>query len=222
MELGGPQPVKVLSPEILLLMERAEVIFNTAGNILRRAAASGVGAQEALPYSPRQLVAAVLADPGLGGQRRRTMGTPAVLNGSNDDAPLSRLYLALCGESGLAHPLNRSQERFVRAWELTGFLASDGFEWVFEQEYGVDELAAMLADVGFQEGAAFIRRAYSMVPEALLPPGQEHLLVEHLRSNFEPFKALLHEYFRVTDNLLLPALGNFVRQNRRDFEAVLA
>ena len=44
MELGGPQSVKVLSPEILFLLERAEVIFNTAGHILRRAAASGVGA----------------------------------------------------------------------------------------------------------------------------------------------------------------------------------
>lgn len=44
MELGGPQPVKVLSPEILFLTERAEVIFITAGNTLRRAAASGVGA----------------------------------------------------------------------------------------------------------------------------------------------------------------------------------
>ena len=44
MDLGGPQAVKVLSPEILLLMERAEVIFNTVGNILRRVAASGVGA----------------------------------------------------------------------------------------------------------------------------------------------------------------------------------
>ena len=44
MGLGDPQPVKVLSPEILYLMERAEVLFITAGNILRRAAASGVGA----------------------------------------------------------------------------------------------------------------------------------------------------------------------------------
>jgi hypothetical protein len=43
MVLGGPQPVKVLSPEILFLRERAEVIFNTVGNILRRVAASGVG-----------------------------------------------------------------------------------------------------------------------------------------------------------------------------------
>ena len=110
----------------------------------------------------------------------------------------------------------------MRAWELTGFLASDGFEWVFEQDYSADELAAMLADVGFREGAVFIQRAYSMVPEALLAPGQEHLLFEHLRSNFEPFKALLHEYFRVADNLLLPALGNFVRRYRRDFEAVSA
>ena len=44
MVLGGPQPVKVLSREILYLTEGAEVIFNTVGNILRRAAASGVGA----------------------------------------------------------------------------------------------------------------------------------------------------------------------------------
>ena len=44
MVLGGPQPVKVLSPEIVFLMERAEVIFDTVGNILRRVAASGVGA----------------------------------------------------------------------------------------------------------------------------------------------------------------------------------
>ena len=44
MDLGGPQAVKVSSPEILFLTERAEVIFNTVGNILRRAAASGAGA----------------------------------------------------------------------------------------------------------------------------------------------------------------------------------
>jgi len=44
MDLGGPQSVKVLSPEILFLMERAEVIFNTVGNILHRVAASGAGA----------------------------------------------------------------------------------------------------------------------------------------------------------------------------------
>jgi len=44
MERGGPQPVKVLSPEILQLTEVAEVIFNTEGNILRRVMASGAGA----------------------------------------------------------------------------------------------------------------------------------------------------------------------------------
>jgi hypothetical protein len=44
MGLGGSQPVKVLSPEILLLMERAEVLFITAGNTLRCAMASDAGA----------------------------------------------------------------------------------------------------------------------------------------------------------------------------------
>jgi len=36
MVLGGPQPVKVLSPEILFLTERAEVFFINAGHALRR------------------------------------------------------------------------------------------------------------------------------------------------------------------------------------------
>lgn len=80
----------------------------------------------------------------------------------------------------------------------------------------------MLANVGFHEGVAFIRRAYSLVPETLLETGQEKRLFEHVRSNFEPFKALLHEYLGVADHLLLPALGNFVRQNQQDFESVLA
>ena len=70
----------------------------------------------------------------------------------------------------------------------------------------------MLEDVGFHDGAAFIRKACSMVPNALLDAGQEKLLTEHLRANFEPLKALLHEYFVVADDLLLPALGDFVRR----------
>lgn len=35
-------------------------------------------------------------------------------------------------------------------WEITGFIASDGFEWVFEQVNLPDELAAMLAEVGLR------------------------------------------------------------------------
>ena len=37
MDLGGPQAVKVLSPEILFLTERAEVIFNTVTDTRDRA-----------------------------------------------------------------------------------------------------------------------------------------------------------------------------------------
>jgi hypothetical protein len=34
MDLGGPQAVKVLSPEILFLRDSAEVLFITEGNTL--------------------------------------------------------------------------------------------------------------------------------------------------------------------------------------------
>jgi len=44
MDLGDPQAVKVSSPEILFLMERAEAMCMAEGNIPRRVAASGVGA----------------------------------------------------------------------------------------------------------------------------------------------------------------------------------
>ena len=37
MDLGGPQTVKVLSPEISLLMESAQVFFITEGNTLHGA-----------------------------------------------------------------------------------------------------------------------------------------------------------------------------------------
>lgn len=37
MDLGGPQAVKVSSPEILYLRECAEVLFITEGNTLRLA-----------------------------------------------------------------------------------------------------------------------------------------------------------------------------------------
>jgi hypothetical protein len=50
------------------------------------------------------------------------MGNAGILNGSNDEAALSSLYGAL------GQPQNRSQELFVRAWELS---------------YGVEELAAV-------------------------------------------------------------------------------
>ena len=36
MDLGGPQAVKVLSPEILFLRDCAEVLFITEGNTLHR------------------------------------------------------------------------------------------------------------------------------------------------------------------------------------------
>lgn len=141
------------------------------------------------------------------------MGTTP-LDDLNDEKALSDLFDAI-GE-----PQNPSQERFVKAWELTGFLAGDGFEWLFEQASGPDGLAAILEAVGFAEGAAFVRKAYEMVPAELLAAGQEERLSEHLRAQFEPFKALLHEYLGVADQRLAPALGDFVRRNRLDFETV--
>jgi len=44
MDLGGPQAVKVSSPEILYLMERAEMMCIIEGHTLRREEASGAGA----------------------------------------------------------------------------------------------------------------------------------------------------------------------------------
>jgi hypothetical protein len=44
MDLGGPQAVKVSSPEILFLKDCAEMMCNIEGHTLRREEASGAGA----------------------------------------------------------------------------------------------------------------------------------------------------------------------------------
>jgi hypothetical protein len=66
-----------------------------------------------------------------------------------------------------------------------------------------------------------MRRAAALVPAGLLGTEDDSALFEHIHSQFEPFKALLYEHLAVADRLLLPALGDFVRQRRQDFAGLL-
>ncbi len=51
-----------------------------------------------------------------------------ILNGSNDDDLLYQLY------TRIERARSPAQALFVDAWELSTFIASDGFEILFEQE----------------------------------------------------------------------------------------
>ncbi len=62
---------------------------------------------------------------------------------SDEESRLERLYRAV------GRPANPSQTAFVRAWEMCGFIAGDGFEWLFDQDRSPEELVAVFESVGF-------------------------------------------------------------------------
>lgn len=63
-----------------------------------------------------------------------------ILAGSNDHRLLDQLYMRIEGAR------NPAQRLFVDAWELSTFIASDGFEVLFEQERSLDEFAQVFVD----------------------------------------------------------------------------
>jgi hypothetical protein len=149
------------------------------------------------------------------GYLRPTSDTGEILRGSSDEQLLAELYRRI------SPPANETQRLYGFVWEVTGYIASDGFEWLFEQQVPLDDFAARFAEIGFPEGSDFVQRAAALVPAPLLEAGDLVALFKHIRSQFEPFKALLQEYLAVADRRLLPALGDFVRRNRQDFAGLL-
>jgi hypothetical protein len=132
---------------------------------------------------------------------------------ADDESRLETLYRAIIGQAA-----NPSQTAFVRAWEMCGFIAGDGFEWLFDQDLSPEELIAVFESVGFRDGGTFVRRAFGMVPSMLLGPSQADARRRHLESQFAPLRELLYEYLDAALPRFVPALTAFVQRHRADFE----
>lgn len=139
-----------------------------------------------------------------------------ILAGSNDELLLHELY------SRIRHARNPAQAAFVDAWEISSFVASDGFETLFEQDRSIEEFAQALAAIGVPQLVPTFRKVAAMVPEGLRKKGREVALREHLDRNFENLKELFNEYIDISGAFLLPALGHYVREHRDDFADVLS
>ncbi len=139
-------------------------------------------------------------------------GNPAdILTGSNHEELLYELY------DRIESPSNAEQALFVDAWELTGFIASSGFEFLFEQDRSLDEFAQVLDDVGFPDARSVFEKVKAVVPDAMLANAYDAGLREHLTKNFDRLKALLYEYLDVSNARLLPAFGDYVRTHKEAF-----
>ncbi len=134
-----------------------------------------------------------------------------IVTGSNDEDLLYQLYTRI----ERAH--SPAQSLFVDAWELSSFIASDGFEILFEQERSLDEFAQVFVDIGFPEALPIFQKAKAVVPDAMLTREYDSELREHLASNFDRLKELLYEYFDISNAHLMPALGDFVRKHKGEF-----
>ena len=140
-----------------------------------------------------------------------TNGLAGILTGANDEDLLYDLYVRI--ES----PSNPSQLLFVDAWELTGFIAGDGFEFLFEQDRSLDEFAQVLVEIGFSEAYPIFMKVKGLVPDAMLTKEYDSELREHLANNFDILRELLSEYLDLANAHLLSAFGSFIRDQRGDF-----
>lgn len=139
-----------------------------------------------------------------------------ILAGSDDELLLQELYLRI------NLPCNPAQALFVDAWELTTFIASDGFEILFEQDRTLDDFGQVLADIGFREALPIFQKVEAVVPDALLANGYNDALRDHLSDNFDLLKELLYEYLDLANGRLLLAFGEFVRGHKGEFEIALS
>jgi hypothetical protein len=101
--------------------------------------------------------------------------------------------------------------------EFSGFIASDGFEILFEQDRSLDEFAQVFADIDFPEALPVFQKVKAVVPETMLTREYDSELREHLTSNFDRLKELLYEYFDVSNVYPMPAFGEFVRRHKDEF-----
>lgn len=144
-------------------------------------------------------------------EHRMTGNLDDILTGSDDEDLLHELY------TRIEPPCNSAQGLFVDAWELSGFIASDGFEFLFDQERSLAELAQVLVDIGLPEALPIFEKVKVVVPDSILAKDYEDGLRDHLTDNFDRLKELLYEYLDVSDARLLPAFGEFIRKHKESF-----
>jgi hypothetical protein len=135
----------------------------------------------------------------------------AILAGSNDYDDLQAVYY------GVEHTENDAERQFKDFWEITGFIASDGFEWLFEQSWSFDDFVSLFIEMDFTEALPVLQKVRALVPDALRTPGREEEMHNRIKANFEPLKGLLYEYFALADEHLNPRIAQFIRNHGADF-----
>jgi hypothetical protein len=116
-------------------------------------------------------------------------------------------------------PQNEAQETFCKVWQAAEFLASDGFEALLEQHGPLDDYSAAFRRVGLLKIASLFDRVRRMIPQGLGPDDEAYF--PWIRDSFEPLKALLYEYYDLSDSVL-DTLATYVRENRDEFSMPLA
>jgi hypothetical protein len=134
-----------------------------------------------------------------------------ILSGDDDELAFDQLRQLI------SVPSNPAESTFATFWDVTDFIASDGFEWLFEQPITCEELQDVFTAIGFMQGVPYLRRAYDMVPKHLLGPDGTDERTTYLIDHFDAFNNLLHEYLSIADSKLLATVGNYVRNNASQF-----
>lgn len=133
-----------------------------------------------------------------------------ILDGSNDDEALFSAY------SHIGASPTPEEALFAEAWELSNFIAANGFEILFGQHRTIMGFADLFKAIGFDDARPVFQKVSELVPDALLEYDNQNALQEHLQANFSQLQALFYEYLDCSDPLMT-AFGNFVRTHRDRF-----
>lgn len=139
--------------------------------------------------------------------KNRTDPLEDILAGSDDEEHLFALYQMI----GVAK--NPPQRTFVTAWELHGFIAGDGFEFLYEQDEPLEKWLGVFLEIGCPEVEPVFKKVLALVPnETMQRPDRQKILGAH----FEPLKECLYEFVDAT-NAFSVRLAKYVRDHREAF-----
>ena len=95
-------------------------------------------------------------------------------------------------------------------------LNSDGFEYLVDQDPGLEAYAIAFDQIGMPQVKPIFERVTALIPAHLRLRENEEAMHVYLREKFDDLQNLLSEFFGASAEVLT-FLGRFVREHKADF-----
>ena len=143
----------------------------------------------------------------------------SLFDGSDDERLIDELWDRIERKSfRLTRAHNDSQRAFFLAWEATIMLNGDGFEYLLEQRFSLEDYAESFVKIGMPQVKPIFDRVGALIPAKLRSPENQKALFAYLHGLFDELKDLLYEFFDASKDIVTN-LSRYVREHWNDFAA---